>query len=502
MQDIINVMRRFFENGVLLRLILLMIIISILGLSPNFHQVDDEMRGAQISLSSGTPEAASRKIASAASYLPWRNDLWELAGRLALQGGDPQTAIVHLERALVVSYKNGIYWQKGISPQGLIDLGDAYQQIGDLSSAIRSWGPLVSQGGYSEELTERLVQAYVSQEDYLSAISILQGQIDLEPENAQLYYQLGLFTSTQNPDEALASLENAAQLDPSLGTQVSELRRGILSARYAEDFAYSLLVTGRTLASLDEWQLATEAFRQSTLSRPDYAEAWAYLGEALQTLYYQTSISDSSKENSDDGFYELQKALELDPKSLSAHIFMSLYWKRQKNYDLALELTQSAIDINASNPIIHVELANLLAASGDLNGAFNAHLKAISLAPHDSAYQEYLIMFALEYDYHIEEIALSAARQIVIQSPNDAAALDLMAQVLIRQGDLLTAERFLRRALGEDTYYASAHLHLGLVFILLENYRDAYHELTLAANLVPDSDIANQAQRLLVTYFP
>jgi len=495
-------MRSRIDISVFLLLLFILFLFSILGVSPRIHQVDIEMRNARLAVSSGEFIIASQRIANAAGHLPWRIDLWERAGRYSLQGDDPQMAILYLERALEMSQENGFSMQYEISSQGLMDLGDAYQQIGDAGTAIQTWQLLVSREGYSKELIENLVQAYVSLGDYTSAISLLQGVVALEPKDAQFQYRLGLFTATQNPEESLDSLDKALQLDRTLEMKVSDLRRAILSARYAQDLAFSLLVTGRALASIDEWQLAAEAFRQATLLRPSYAEAWAYLGEAYQTLNYQMNTPVSYNKNNNDGLNELEKALELDPNSLSAHLFLSLYWKRHMEFDLALDLIRSAISKIPSNPILQVELANLLAASGDLDSANDAYLRAISLRPYDPIYKKYLIEFSLEYDYQVEEIALPVARQLTIGSAHEPAALDLMAEVLIHQGDLSTAERFLRRALEEDINYASAHLHLGLVYIMLEKFQNAYEELTLVVSLAPDSDIANQAQRLLVTYFP
>jgi predicted Zn-dependent protease len=113
-----------------------------------------------------------------------------------------------------------------------------------------------------------------------------------------------------------------------------------------------------------------------------------------------------------------------------------------------------------------------------------------------------LVEFSMRYDYQIKEIALPVARQLVIQYPDQPVYLDLMAQVLIQQGDLMTAERFLERALEIDKGYAPVHLHLGLVNILQENLEAGYRELNQAISLGEDSPVSDQAQRLIDTYFP
>ncbi len=507
-------MNRLTEHGVLPRLLLLLLLVSLLSLSPRFHQFDREMKEAGKLLftesdqsSSPTPgieslSKASQHIANAAHYMPWRSDLWELAGHYALLTKDHETARQYLESAVQTGKEPCLSSKCGLSLQGWLDLGDAYQQSGDQNAAIKTWLTVLEFDGPSTELVDRLVQAYVNQKNYPYAISIMQALVSSQPDDAQLYYRLGLYTATQNPEEAMALFDKAAELEPDLEAAVSKIRREILGARISDDPAYSLLSTGRVLASLNEWELAAEAFRQATLARPDYSEAWAYLGEALQHHDNSRDSTDRNVASPEDNHLILEKALELDSKSLAAHTFLALYWERQKRYDLALQYSQSAVSLDDKNPVLQSELGRLLAVSGDLNEAYRIYSLASSLSPFDPTYQKNLVEFSMRYDYRTEETALPIARQLVIQYPDQPEYLDLIARVLIQQGDLMTAERFLERALEIDAEYAPAHLHLGLVYILQEKLEAGYRELNQAMSLAGDSPVSDQAQRLIDTYFP
>jgi len=81
--------------GVFLFLILLFAI----GLTPLARQAQQALFLAQQAVDSGLDLEASEHLASAAEQLPWRADLWELAGRHALLAGDYQSAIRFLEHA-------------------------------------------------------------------------------------------------------------------------------------------------------------------------------------------------------------------------------------------------------------------------------------------------------------------------------------------------------------------------------------------------------------------
>ena len=481
--------RRRLLTGFISVLLLLILV----GFAAYYYLGIQQIQQAQAALAADMPLEASKHYERAADYFPWRSDLWELGGRYALQADDLNAAIRLLEEA---------ERQDSLSPQGMLDLGDAYYNAGDAPAAEIAWQRALAAGVSVEDRTQRLVQDHLDQNDYQTAIETLRAWVDKQPQDAGLLYQLGLLTATQDPEAALEYMNRAVEIDASLQSKVSKLQRAVVSARYAEDPAYSLVATGRALAALDEWDLALQAFRNATLARPDYAEAWAYLGEALQHQPDQEEASTAHSSSPDEGLTELRKALMLDPKSLAAHTLMAMYWSRQGDYDLALESMQSAVELDPQSPLLHIELANAFAQAGDMESAYNSLEQAVALAPEDPAILRQLVDFLLRYDYQLEQVALPIARRLVILEPREPANLDSMAQLLIRLGDLDNAERFLERALQADPDYAAAHLHLGLVHVLRDDRQAALNELRLVLSLDPDGSIALQAQRMLETYFP
>lgn len=467
-------------------------LISMLGLSARPHDASRELELSQRALDAGQYLAAAGHLAQAAEKLPDRLDLWSLAGQYAQQGGQPDTAIAYLLRIPPAKQ----------TADDLLNLGDAYKQNSQLESAIGSWRSCLQAGGSAVPLHQRLLDAHLSLKDYPAVIADLHNLIGLLPGDAAIHYRLGLVTATQDPESALAHLARAVELDENLGRRARILQRGITSARLADSDAYSLMAAGRALASLDEWKFAEEAFHQATLASPDYAEAWAYLGEARQHTIDGLWPAGNKVLPPEAGLPELKKAIELDPNSIAAYLFMGMYWRRQDRYDQALASLQTAIEIEPENPILQVEIGEILATLGDLNAALNAYRKASQLAPNDPAYLTLLVMFSLKYEYHIEEIALPAARQAVILAPDDPEVLDSIGQVLIKLDDQINAERFIARALEKDPNFAPAYLHLGQVYLLQGKFALAQAQLNRVKELAPDSPAAEQAQRLIKAYFP
>jgi Flp pilus assembly protein TadD len=152
--------------------------------------------------------------------------------------------------------------------------------------------------------------------------------------------------------------------------------------------------------------------------------------------------------------------------------------------------------------MLQAELGRVLARTGDLDGAQERYQRAIELAPQDPTYWRLLAEFSMQYQLEIRQIALPAARQSILLSPNDPQSLDVMAQTLIMLGDDLNAERYLRRALEEDRQYAPAHMHLGIVYMNQGDINRGQLQFALAKDIAPDSWTLEQAQRLIGYYFP
>jgi tetratricopeptide (TPR) repeat protein len=331
----------------------------------------------------------------------------------------------------------------------------------------------------------------------------LQAQLQGQPGDPQVLYQVGLLLAAIQPDTASTYLRQAAQGSPELAATAMVVDRSLRVAGSVGDPAYSYLLAGRALASIGEWDLAAEAFHRATQARPGWAEAWAFLGEARQRLPSGAQGRAQAPAQADqDALQALEKALALDPTSLAANVFMALYWQRHQRLDTALSYLQGAAAADPQNPALQAEIGNFLAEAGDLPKAESFYERATQLAPQDPLYWRILAEFSIRYGGQIRQLALPAARQAVILSPHDPAALDVMGQALFLLGDYDSAGRFLLRAVQSDPGYAPAHLHLGMNALMLGQSSFALQQLTLAGALAPQTPVADQAQRLLQRYFP
>jgi tetratricopeptide (TPR) repeat protein len=473
-------MKNRWDAQLLARFIIPILLVPLLGISPHMHTVTQIMFHAQHSLNYGEPSEVSLKLARLVDYVPWRQDIRELAAFYALESDEHSMALNHFQYLAKFNQ---------LSVQNQIVMGDVAELSGDLKQAMDIWNASLLRGGSEIELLPRLYNGYKNLGDIPSQIETLRSLVNVFPSNPDYHYQLGLFLAITHPEISLVYLLRAAELDPQLSTAIQTIQRNFNSARLANDPVYVQMIIGRTLASLNEWEFAHEAFTQVTNTRPDYAEGWAFLGESNYQL-------------GKDGFNYLQKSLDLDSNSTAANTFMAIHWQRQGRYDIAYVYLYAAIQTDPLNPVLQVELGNTLAHLGDINEALIYYQRAIELSPRDPTYWQALARFSIKYEYDIELYALEAVRQALLLNPEDAISLDLMGQIYIRLDDTYTAERFLIRSLEIDPNYAPAYLHLGFVHLLRGHTQSAFNEIQKARTLAgPGSQIIDQANRLLQSYF-
>ena len=473
--------------SIYLRILVVSLFVALLGLSARPHAAARLLENARQSITSGDLLTASKALAGVTEYFPWRYELNLAAGRFAMQAGDPKQAIQYLERPGTISH---------LSYDDMILLGDAYNQSGDPFMAKAIW-ERVTELDDSSQADERLAKLYLQRKDYPHAIAELQNILSKKPSDIPRYYQIGSLYAATDPSKSLPFLIQAAEIDPNNGTRAQTLHNKIRTASLFNEPSYTLLIAGRQLADWGEWELAAEAFHNATVLRPEYADAWAFLGEARQQL----SLMETNPV-SDAGYAELYHALQIDPKSTLANTFMGLYWERQGDYLQANNYIERAITASPNDPFLHSELGNILAKMGDLPAAQSAYEAAIQLTPQDPLFYRLLAEYALQYQIQTRELALPAARQAISLDPGNASSLDVMAQVMLMLEDYHSAERFAQSALQVDPGFTAAYLHLGMAYAYLQEPDLARQWLNQAKIANPDSWIATQAKRMLEYYFP
>jgi predicted Zn-dependent protease len=112
-----------------------------------------------------------------------------------------------------------------------------------------------------------------------------------------------------------------------------------------------------------------------------------------------------------------------------------------------------------------------------------------------------MVRFSLTYQDDLRGYGLPAARRLVELRPDQALSQDLLGAVELGLNDLRSAERFLQQALLLDPNYPSVHLHLGQMYLQLEQNGLAVLHLKAASDLGGDGEVGRAARRILERYF-
>ncbi|HLD94814.1 MAG TPA: tetratricopeptide repeat protein [Anaerolineales bacterium] len=302
-----------------------------------------------------------------------------------------------------------------------------------------------------------------------------------------LSYQQGVQLMATDPLAALSLLEEVAFSSHPLAESARTLTQAIRSARLADDRAYLFTASGQALAAFGEWKLAQNALLKAVQLDPEYAEAWAYLGEAQQ-------------QNGEDGYPSLRRSLDLNPESLSALLFTALYWQRQQDYLRAGLLYHRAASHEPDNASIQLQWGQNALLAGDVNEAREHFDAAAQLSPDDLGTWTYVARFSIGSELFVEELGLSAALRVLREQPENAEAMVLVGRAYSSLGNKIAGRVYLEQAVKLYPEFGPAHYYFGLFLLANEETDQALAHLNKVIELSPGSQEAKLASELIVRY--
>jgi serine/threonine-protein kinase len=207
---------------------------------------------------------------------------------------------------------------------------------------------------------------YFSQGDYDEAFENYEQVLDINPQNAQAYINMGLIyriTSPPDYDEAINVFEQAAELSPEnpvIYYQIAETYQ--FYRGYDEEYGSETF-----LDYLDE---AEAYYRQALSLNGNYVYALSGLG----WVFYNREAYDEAEN-------QFREALAVKEDQAGAYngLGWSLYF--QEEYEAAPEYFERAVELLPDYPDAYLGLAWTLEALEDVEGAREAYEQVLKLAP-------------------------------------------------------------------------------------------------------------------------
>jgi tetratricopeptide (TPR) repeat protein len=440
----------------------------------------DPLVKANRALGAGSHEAALEFIEEAISFDPALRDLHLQAAEIALVADNPEAAHSHFlaapADALTKSDRDCLH------AQILLGLGDAPSEPNVWQEAPQDCP------GY-EQYLRGLAENHRKEGHVEDLLIVLEEIVTIAPSDGTAHLSLAIFTAITDPENAISRLRQTNNLSPSENTLVADLIRTIENARLEDESSYTLAQIGQVLATHGKWDYAVWAFQKAIELYPDYVEARAYLGLALD-------------HTGQDGLKELQEVVTQVPNAALPRIFLAMHWQKNGQFEKArLELSIAA-HLDPTNPVIAVELGKAYTALGDVESAKDAYILATQLAPNDATFWMILANYSVQNDIEVRSLGLPAARNSVVLDPDNAVALDVLGYAHLLMGDLTLAERLLWRAEEIQPYRAWTHYHVGLLYSVQGDGERARSAWQFAAHLDPGGPAGELAQRALNRLFP
>jgi Tfp pilus assembly protein PilF len=458
-----------------IRLLVALLLLILLSPTAVPSSLVSPIRAANVALRGGRPDSALERLEEAVAFEPAVAGLHLTMAEIALADGSPETAQAYLDSVDFENQSSRAYLC--VRSRILLAAGNTTEAV-EIQESLQEACP------QKESFLEALSRAHLLAGDLNAGLAALDELAALKPTDPDVRLSLAILTATLQPEEALPHLRLVLELNASDKLLASALIRAIEDARLTGQPAFSLAQVGQTLARHDQWTYATWAFENALALEPEYVEALAYLGLAL----------DRSGQN---GLEQLKAAVEAAPTAALPRIFLSLHWQSIGQLELAQHELEIAADLDPTNPAIAAELGNAYAAMGEPLAAEASYRLATELAPEEARFWFLLAQFSLANEIKIQTVGLPAARNAVVLNPADPAAIDALGYAHLLLGDLYMAERFLWRAVNIQPNRGASQLHLGLLRQFQGDPIRARAAFQSALLIDPDGSAGQLAERFL-----
>jgi serine/threonine-protein kinase len=296
--------------------------------------------------------------------------------------------------------------------------------------------------------------------------------IDINLINAETLRQIGAVTASNDTGD-LAAAEADAVTKLGLLLNASGGRDAVVRSASSVRAAYDLYLEALGhLQRFDKPQsldVAVDLLQKSIAQDPDFALAYAKLGEAFRLKYKAGKDPKWVQE----ALANCERALKLNPQLPSAYVTLASLHTLSGNNELALTEFQKAVTLDSRNPDAIIGMAWSYEQAGRLDQAETEYKRAAALDPSDWSNRNELALF---YDRQGRyTAAIDQAKLAISSSPDNPMLYFNLGAFYLDSGSpsmFPHAEEALRQSLALGATN-SAYSNLALLYLYEHRYAEA-----------------------------
>lgn len=371
----------------------------------------------------------------------------------------------------------------GLSESVLLEKQKIYLKQGDLPSLISAWDQLISKNPqeyrYFFQLTEILINNDLLDEAKKRLLQFKEN----EGENAQIDLYLANVEKKQgNYVEALKLLDFPIQSDevalseklklltsfltmmkePGVSPVLVELTKTLTKKH--DDSYQALAFSGDVLYQLGEKQQAVDNYLKAIALSPGNFSIW----QNTINLEFQLQQFDSV-------VVHAEKALEYFPNQAIFYFFSGVGHYVKNDYEFAVQALETGKKYTSDNSLLsefHGQLGDAYNGLEKYQESYAAYDKALSYnSNNDHVLNNYSYYLSLRNEKMDQ--ALAMCEKLIAKHPNNPTYLDTYGWVLYVTGDFKGAEKFLKKAIDQDTEDGTILEHYGDVLFRLGEEEEA-----------------------------
>lgn len=303
------------------------------------------------------------------------------------------------------------------------------------------------------------------------------------------------FMRKQQPDKALASLDEAQKLEPK-NPQLLELKAQVLSGQKKYKEVLKLSDEMETLNADAGIALKIQTYMRMKQSDKALVQARRVIEKYPRSARgYQllASIYEFDKKYPE-AIAEVKKGVQVDPKDLQARLYLGNLQAANKEYDVAAATYADILKIQQYAPAMFAQGA-LLQQGGKKAEAAGRYRASLAVAERYVPALNNLSYLCAE-GFCSKEEALTLAMKAFKLEPTSPGVLDTLGYALLVNGKYDDARKVLEKAAALLPNQPTVQYHLAMVYKQTGNKQGALQALSKALSLgaFPEADAARRLQ--------